>query len=175
MKQEEFNQLLKLMEERDSIMRANILKTSIVIERCMELVIGRYYCKDEATRKHFNECIMWNRMFAFDFKRQIFELVLEKSKPLFKDKYATEIGYIEKVGSYRNVVAHALIDTSIESVALFNKSRTLYYVRYEKGKRKNTIFDQDKVDELDSIFNKIAFMISSLAGHQETPESSPSK
>lgn len=158
-----------LIQEKDTFIRGNILKNTVYVERCMDFIISRYYCSAEK-QNEFRECVLWNRSFNFDFKMQLLKIVLEKERPKFKEKYKKEINWIQNVMEFRNVVAHALIDTSEEAVDLFTKTLSIRYIKYRNGIKEYETFDTEKVNRLNEIFNGLAVMINKLAEPDESPD-----
>jgi hypothetical protein len=124
---EENLELAALMKSGEQI-RGNILNDVTFLEKLIDNYITSYFCSDEVKKKEFFEMISSERL-SFDAKRQILLFLLETHNEDFYKTHKESLGYLQIIMRQRNVLAHYMLDTSIEGREFYKKGE-IVFVRF---------------------------------------------
>jgi hypothetical protein len=109
--------------------RGHAIQTVCEIEHFMNLYIVDHFTKDELKQEEFMCVVMAPRM-PFDSVRQIFCYLVKKHNPEFKNSLPAYEDMINKIGEYRNALAHHPLDVSDKAVELFKNKKKISFVKF---------------------------------------------
>lgn len=127
--------------------RGEVLNTVIVLERMIDVYIAAYFCTDPQKRTEMILLLLGNERINFESKRAIFaEIIKTGSTEIKKDR--PDIGKeITAVMEHRNKLAHYVLDSSPDALALPTGT-----IRLARLKNSRTHHDYTRAD-IDKIIN----------------------
>ena len=142
----ELGRQLKQLDELAKDIRGSILEQAIWIERLIENIIAWHFCPEEDKRYQFFSLVINGTDITFSSKIKILKKLLELYYPDLSQKYPKVTKELNKVRDFRNKIAHAMLDNSLEFLAHRYTDRVQLDV-YQDGKEKKlvvTIMDRDE-------------------------------
>lgn len=129
--------------------RGHFIDTMVIIERCIDDFIAQHFCKDHKRRVEFLEYVICQEGIPFERKRQILMFILENNYPETFNSLKNELKIIAGLIEKRNVLAHYLLDNSVQGKADFNKTGEIRFVKIKNGQSllKFTHEDAFKISE----------------------------
>lgn len=140
---EEGKQLQQLYQLAKEI-RGPYLDQAITIELLVGDIISQHFCPEEDRRNLFFSLVISE--LNFFAKIRILEKLLELRYPDLVKKHPTIISELEKVRSFRNRIAHSMLDTSDEFLAKGYTDRIQLDI-YKDGKRKQQVVTRAEINE----------------------------
>jgi hypothetical protein len=136
-------------------MRGQVLQFAIEVETSIELYITSHFVDDKEKRGQFIALILAPRV-TFNDKFQIFQYLVEKNNPEFKEIAPTYRKDIPEMVERRNWFAHYPVDFSDEAQAAFEKDGTIAFVKLKNSQKfglgsKAFIRDADMINLLTTL------------------------
>ncbi|MCW3106442.1 MAG: hypothetical protein JWQ09_948 [Segetibacter sp.] len=147
MTQAEYQATAIVMYRKSSNMRGQVLDGVIYIERFIDDYLAWYFSGNDKQRVDLLNLVFSVKETPFDFKRQIFEFIIERD---YNDTYIANkqvFKNIEYIMKERNILAHYLLDTSEAGIDKFIATKELEFVKF-KGKTENIEYKDEKFDSL---------------------------
>lgn len=137
------------MQELSYKIRGFVLEHSTYIEKLMEYYIATYYCGETDKRDDFIETMLSNDV-GFKAKMTTFCKIAKRNR-LLLSKNKGLLDKINKIHTYRNCLAHELLDTSEPAIEYYKSTKEICFTKlYVKNKR--TRFSESGMNELKELF-----------------------
>jgi hypothetical protein len=161
----EGEQLLRHMkaEQVSANVRGRFLNQAVFIEMLLAEIICHHFCPDKQRRFQFFDSIVSNM--TFNTRVDVFSIILKSFYSDIEREYPDIVKQINDIRNFRNIVAHALLDTSSEFLDNNPEKETVQFVTYKRspGKRtkeiKHLLTNDDfkkKIQLTESIISRLA-------------------
>ncbi len=120
------------LHEKARYMRGRFLNLVAVIERDIAIILTEYFCtEDENKRELFFEKV--TEKLSLQKKKAVLIDIVKSDYPLFWNENKEILNQIEKIQTFRNKLAHSVIDVSDEALQR-PTNEGVGFVQWNKGK-----------------------------------------
>jgi len=176
MTEDEKNKSIKIkltIEPASALARGKIINQAALLESVMDIYISRHFSKEPIRQLEMIELILSSSRITFENKRQVFKFLVDKYEPEFAKRNKSYANDLDTLNRQRNIFAHYPLNVAIEANELFEKHRTISFIKF-KNATALEIYNEKKIDQYLKLFNKMITQIIELIEKQpDTPSPSP--
>lgn len=108
----------KKIHERARYIRGRFLNHVAVIEREIALILTDYFCRDdEEKRELFFTAVITAPFFSLSSRKDLLLKIIKNDYPGYWKKYSQTLKRLDEIISFRNKLAHSVVDVSEEALA----------------------------------------------------------
>ena len=140
-------------------LRGTLINSVAEMEQSIDDYIATHFCYNLKRRTELREIIISTKHLSYNSKVDIVKFLLLKRKDVTtKEANRIETVLTREIGKYRNMLAHAVLDYSLETINKFKQDeKTVYFIRYENGKKPYPFGRTDIIKYLDLAFSVRVF------------------
>ncbi len=114
--------------------RGQLINSVSVMDLRLALVISKFFAKEERFLLFFSEMATSQSM-TFSKKREMLRIIFQHDPLLETDKDRNLLKELEAIGTFRNILAHSVLDVSDAALAK-NPKDGVGFISYKGGQKK---------------------------------------